>query len=184
MSGTPKRKPGRTPELALTVQYGTRSAQLPSRAKFGLWVRAALRRKARVTLRLVGAREARLLNLNYRGCDYATNVLTFIYSGQRPLEGDIAICAPVVAREAFRCGIRREAHYAHLTVHGVLHLQGYDHARAADAIRMEKLETRILARLGFADPYRDTTQDGIRKSARPRARASRLTPHASREYGR
>ena len=184
MSGTAKRKPGRTPELALTVQYGARCAQLPSRAKLGRWVRAALRKNASLTLRIVGAREARLLNLNYRGRDYATNVLTFIYSGQRPLEGDIAICAPVVAREAHLSGMRREAHYAHLTVHGVLHLQGHDHERAQDARRMEKLETRILARLGYADPYRDTTQDGIRKSARPRARASRLTPHASREYGR
>ena len=153
MSATLKRKPGRTPELALTVQYGTRSAQLPSRIKLGRWVRAALRKSANVTLRLVGAREARLLNLNYRGRDYATNVLTFIYSANNPLQGDIAICAPVVAREAHLRGIHREAHYAHLTVHGVLHLQGHDHERAADAQRMEKLETRILAQLGYADPY-------------------------------
>ncbi len=180
MSGTAKRKPGRTPELALTVQYGTRCAELPSRAKLRRWVGAALRQSASLTLRIVGAREARSLNLSYRGRDYATNVLTFVYSAQHPLAGDIAICAPVVAREAHLRGLRREAHYAHLTVHGVLHLQGHDHQRAADAQRMEKLETRILARLGFSDPYRDTTQDGIRKSARPRARASRLTPHASR----
>jgi probable rRNA maturation factor len=153
MSGTPKRKPGRTPELALTVQYGTRCAQLPSRAKLRRWVRAALRKSASLTLRIVGAREARQLNVNYRGRDYATNVLTFIYSAQRPLEGDIAICAPVVAREARLRGMRREAHYAHLTVHGVLHLQGYDHGRAEDARRMEKLEARILGRLGYADPY-------------------------------
>ena len=157
MSGTPKRKPGRTPELALSIQYGVRSAQLPSRAKLGRWVRAALRKKASVTLRLVGAREARRLNLDYRGRDYATNVLTFIYSAKSPLEGDIAICAPVVAREAHLRGVDREAHYAHLTVHGVLHLQGHDHERAADAQRMEKLETRILARLGYADPYGEET---------------------------
>ena len=153
MSGTPKRKPGRTPELALTVQYGPRSARLPSRAKFRLWVRAALGRSACLTLRIVGAREARLLNRQYRGHDHATNVLTFVYSKQGPLEGDIAICAPVVAREARRRGMRREAHYAHLTVHGVLHLQGFDHERAADAQRMEKREARILKRLGYADPY-------------------------------
>ena len=155
MSGIPKRKPGRTPELALTVQYGTRCAQLPPAAKLERWARSALRKNARVTLRVIGEREARELNRNFRGRDYATNVLTFIYSKKRPLEGDIAICAPVVAREAARHGKRRDAHYAHLTVHGMLHLQGYDHARAPAAKRMENLETRILARLGYADPYRE-----------------------------
>ncbi len=162
MSATPKRKPARTPELALTIQYGARSAQLPSRAKLRRWTRAALRGSARVTLRMVGAREGRLLNLNYRGRDYATNVLTFIYSSQRPLEGDIAICAPVVAREAFARGIPREQHYAHLTVHGLLHLQGHDHERGADARKMEKLETRILAQLGYADPYSNAAPAGKR----------------------
>jgi probable rRNA maturation factor len=169
MSGTPKRKPGRTPELALTVQYGTRCAQLPSRAQLRRWVSAALRKNARLTLRLVGTREAHRLNLDHRGRDYATNVLTFIYSTRRPFEGDIAICAPVVAREATLRKIRREAHYAHLTVHGVLHLQGYDHELAADATRMEKLETRILARLGYADPYCDMTRTLKPKPASPRA---------------
>jgi probable rRNA maturation factor len=168
MSGTPKHKPGRTPELVLTVQYGTRYPQQPSRAKLRLWARAALRRNARVTLRLIGGREARRLNRDYRGRDYATNVLTFIYSKRAPLEGDIAICAPVVAREARLAGVRRAAHYAHLTVHGMLHLQGHDHARAADARRMEKLEARILARLGYADPY---------------GRAPKKTPSA-RKHGR
>ena len=156
-SGIPKRKPGRTPELALTVQYGPRPARLPSRAKFRLWVRAALGRSARfavrLTVRIVGVREARLLNRHYRGYDHATNVLTFIYSKQNPLEGDIAICAPVAAREAHLRGVRREAHFAHLTVHGVLHLQGFDHERAADAQRMEKREIRILRQLGYGDPY-------------------------------
>ncbi len=152
-SGTAKRKPSRTPELALTVQYGIRSAQLPSRAKFRKWARSALRKSARVTLRIVGAREARLLNHHYRGRDYATNVLTFVYSDRRPLAGDIAICAPVVAREARARGISTEAHYAHLVVHGVLHLQGHDHENKHDARRMERIETRILGQLGFADPY-------------------------------
>ena len=107
--------------------------------------RSDRQKRACITLRIVGAREARLLNRHYRGRDYATNVLTFVYSDRRPLAGDIAICAPVVAREARACGISREAHYAHLTVHGVLHLQGYDHERARDAERMERLEVRILA---------------------------------------
>ena len=154
MSGTLKRKPNRAPKLALTVQYGTRCAQIPSRAKFTKWVRAAIRKSARLTLRVVGAREARLLNHHYRGRAYATNVLTFVYSERRPLEGDIAICAPVVAREAHRRGVSRDAHYAHLTVHGALHLQGHNHERTNEARRMERLEVRILARLGFADPYR------------------------------
>ena len=154
-SGIPRRKPSRPPELALTVQYGARSARLPSRARFGKWARAALGKSARITLRIVGAREARALNRRYRRRDYAANVLTFAYSERRPLEGDIAICAPVVAREARARGVSRDAHYAHLTVHGVLHLQGHDHQRRAEAGRMERLEARILARLGYADPYRN-----------------------------
>lgn len=153
MSGIPKRKPGRTPELALTVQYGTRCAQLPPAAKLERWARSALRKNARVTLRVIGEREARELNRNFRGRDYATNVLTFIYSKKRPLEGDIAICAPVVAREAHLCGKRREAHYAHLTVHGALHLAGMDHQVPRAARAMEKNETLILVRLGYTDPY-------------------------------
>lgn len=154
-SVTPKRKPNRAPELELTVQNGARIARLPSPAMFKKWLRAALTRSTRVTLRIVDTREARRLNHHYRGRDYATNVLTFIYSDGRPLAGDIAICAPVVAREARLRGISRDAHYAHLTVHGALHLQGYDHERAGEAGRMEQREVRILARLGYANPYRN-----------------------------
>src|SRR5262245_10776500 len=126
-SATPKRKPSRTPEFWLTVQYGIRSADLPSRMKFGKWMRAAINRSARITLRIVGTREARTLNRRYRKRDYATNVLSFVYSNRLPLVGDIAICAPVVAREARLRNITPEAHYAHLTVHAALHLQGCDH---------------------------------------------------------
>lgn len=151
MTVTTKRKPP-TPELKLTVQYGIRPARAPSAARFRRWVRAALRKSARITLRLVGAREGRALNRRFRGRDYATNVLTFVYC-DKPLAGDIAICAPVVAREATAQHVERDAHYAHLTVHGVLHLQGYDHVRVSEAKRMENLETRILAGLGYADPY-------------------------------
>ncbi len=166
----------------MTVQYGTRSAQLPSRAKLGKWARAALGKSARITLRLVGEREARLLNHHYRGHDYATNVLTFIYSDRRPLAGDLAICAPVVAREARMRGISAEAHYAHLVVHGMLHLQGHDHEHASEARRMEQLETRILGRLGFADPYDGETIAERRKAKKPHP--SRLTPRALRKHGR
>ena len=138
----------------LTVQYGTRVARLPSRAQLKLWTRAALTRDAQLTLRIADAREARRLNRRFRGRDYATNVLTFIYRAQRPLQGDIVLCAPVVAREARERGIGADAHYAHLVVHGVLHLQGHDHRHGREAQRMERREARILAGLGYADPYR------------------------------
>jgi len=140
-------------EPVFTVQYGVRRTA-PAAPRLRRWARAALNREARVTLRIVGAREGRALNRCYRGRDYATNVLTFVYSG-RPLAGDIALCAPVVAREARSRGISREAHYAHLVVHGLLHLQGYDHEKRADAARMERRERRILAALGYDDPYRE-----------------------------
>jgi probable rRNA maturation factor len=116
-------------------------------------VRAALRGDAEVTVRVVGATEGRDLNRTYRGKDYATNVLTFVMNGSAPYEGDVALCAPVVAKEARTQGKDVIAHYAHLTVHGVLHLQGYEHESASEAEEMEKLETRILKRLGYSDPY-------------------------------
>ena len=178
-SVTPKRKPSRAPDLELTVQHGARIVRLPSPATFKKWLRAALTRGARVTLRIVDTREARLLNHRYRGRDYATNVLTFIYSDRRPLAGDIAICAPVVTREARLRGISRDAHFAHLTVHGVLHLQGYDHRHASEARRMERLEARILARLGYANPYAEEGPGGGNESARRLSR-SRLSPLAAR----
>jgi probable rRNA maturation factor len=182
MSGTPRRRPSRAPELALTIQYGTRSAQSPSRAKLRKWARAALRRAADITLRIVDAREARSLNRRFRGRDYATNVLTFIYRKQRPLAGDIAICAPVVTREARESGISREAHYAHLAVHGLLHLQGHDHQRARDAHRMERLETRILAGLGYDDPY--ARDQRVNRASGRKPLRSRSAPRASRKDGR
>ena len=104
-------------------------------------------------MRVVGAREGRTLNRRYRGRDYATNVLTFIYGAKRGLNGDIALCAPVIAKEARAQGKALEAHYAHLLVHGVLHLQGFDHENAQEAAAMEARETAILAALGYANPY-------------------------------
>ena len=154
MSAIRRRKRSRKPELELTIQYCVGRAQLPAAALWRKWARAALKRSAKITLRLVGTAEARELNRRFRKRDYATNVLTFVYRAQRPLEGDIAICAPVVGREAREQRIAREAHYAHLIVHSVLHLQGYDHIIKSEAQRMEQLETRILKRLGFDDPYK------------------------------
>ncbi len=137
----------------LTVQYGVRADRLPSRTKLRQWARAALRRDARITLRIAGVCEVRRLNRDFRAKDYPTNVLTFVYRERPALEGDIVLCAPVVTHEARQRGIGADAHYAHLVVHGVLHLQGHDHLRAREAQHMERLEARILARLGYADPY-------------------------------
>lgn len=139
----------------MAVQYALANDRLPSRPQLRRWARAALLGDAHVTFRLVGAREGRALNRQYRGRDYATNVLTFVYPELVPVSGDIVLCAPVIAREASRQGKALHAHYAHLVVHGVLHLQGHDHEKAVDARVMEALEKEIVMRLGYADPYRD-----------------------------
>jgi probable rRNA maturation factor len=116
-------------------------------------VRAALEGAASITLRYVGETEARRLNRQFRGKDRATNVLSFVYEA-RPLAGDVVICAPVVAREARGQGKALGAHHAHLVIHGVLHLQGYDHEKGdRAAAAMEKRERALLAKLGFPDPY-------------------------------
>jgi probable rRNA maturation factor len=143
------------PRLGLTVQYALDPARLPARPQLRKWAQAALQSDAEVTLRLVGRREGRKLNSGYRGKDYATNVLTFAYADTRPLAGDIVLCAPVVSEEARRQGKTAEAHYAHLVVHGMLHLQGHDHENDDDAVVMEALESEIVTRLGYPDPYND-----------------------------
>ena len=125
-----------------------------------MWVGAAMRCDASITIRVVGSEEGRALNREYRGKDYATNVLTFVLDDGPPRTGDLALCAPVVSREAREQGKDVIAHYAHLTVHGVLHLQGYEHEREPAALDMEKLETRILKRLGFPDPYEPLPDHG------------------------
>ena len=144
--------------LNLSVQYACNTDGVPSRPQFRAWARAALNadgmRGGQITLRLVDAEEGQLFNRDYRGKDYATNVLSFPYEIEPVVIGDLAICHPVVAREAAEQGKTLEAHYVHLVVHGVLHLQGYDHETGeADAARMEDKEREILASLGFADPY-------------------------------
>ena len=149
-------------EAVVHVGYAVPRAGLPSAASFRRWVDAALRgarrrRATELSIRIVEAAEGRALNRDYRGKDYATNVLSFeadLPPGLKlPLIGDIVICAPVVAREAADQGKTPRDHWAHLTVHGVLHLLGYDHLVEAEAEAMEALETRILAGLGIADPY-------------------------------
>ena len=149
-------------EHQVHVSYGVARAGVPAAASFRQWVHAALagakrRKQAELSIRIVDTVEGRELNRDYRGKDYATNVLSFpteLPPGvQLPLIGDLAICAPVVAREAAEQGKPPRHHWAHMTVHGVLHLLGYDHIVDAEAEAMEALETRILAKLGIADPY-------------------------------
>ena len=113
-----------------------------------------------MTLRFVGAAEGRALNRQYRGRDYATNVLTFVYDdagGRGPVAGDLVLCVPVLQREAREQKKTLRAHCAHLVVHGTLHLQGYDHESDKDARVMEALETELLAASGYRDPYEQIT---------------------------
>ena len=139
--------------LSLSIQFDVAADTLPRRATLRRWVSAAAERNLAVTLRFVGSREGRRLNARYRKRDYATNVLTFVYDDVVPRTGDIVLCVPVATREARAQGKTVRAHLAHLIVHGMLHLQGYDHERGADAARMEAREVALLARLGYRDPY-------------------------------
>ena len=153
--------------LNLGVQYACDPSGLPSRSQIRTWVRAALdvdgKRGGQITIRFVEPEEGQSLNSDYRGKDYATNVLSFpaelpdgLPEGVKlPLLGDLVLCAPVVAREAREQGKPLNAHYAHLTVHGVLHLLGWNHEDSREAECMEQLEREILAGLGVEDPYRD-----------------------------
>lgn len=152
--------------LDVAVSYAVPRAGVPAANSFRKWVAAALAgriREADLAIRLVGAKEGRSFNRHYRGKDYATNVLSFpaelpegLPEGVRlPLLGDMVLCAPVVAREAREQGKPLSAHYAHLTVHGALHLLGWDHEDPREAECMEQLEREILAGLGLTDPYRE-----------------------------
>jgi probable rRNA maturation factor len=153
-------RPSKGRRLALSVQYAYPREGFPAPADFRRWAAAAARGEGVVTLRIVGEEEGRRLNKEFRGKDQATNVLSFAYGEgfdpeQKGFVGDIVLCAPVLAREADEQGKPLAAHCAHLTVHGVLHLQGYDHGTGDEARVMEALERFIVQRLGFADPYGD-----------------------------
>jgi probable rRNA maturation factor len=144
--------------LNLSVQYACNTGDLPLRAQVRVWTRAALdvngARGGQITVRFVDAEEGRALNRDYRHKDYATNVLSFPYASEPVVCGDLVVCAPVVAREAAEQDKPPLAHYAHLIVHGMLHLQGYDHEAGKKQARlMEDHERAILAVLGYADPY-------------------------------
>ncbi len=147
MNPTPSKR------LNLSVQYACNREGLPLRADFVRWARAALIGGGQVTIRLVDADEGRALNAEYRGKDYATNVLSFPYDTEPVVVGDLVICPSVVAREAAEQNKPLAAHYAHLTVHGMLHLQGWDHEEDDAAQEMEDEERKILAALGYPDPY-------------------------------
>ena len=162
------------PMLNLFVQKaveGVDRINAPKKHQVRRWAQAALLHDVEVTVRLVGETEGRTLNKNYRGKDEATNVLTFAYGGKKgekdgkagktengnginvPVIGDLVLCVPVVVREANEQGKAPDAHFAHLVVHGMLHLQGFDHRKKADATTMEAREREILNSLGYADPY-------------------------------
>jgi probable rRNA maturation factor len=144
--------------LEVVLSYRTRRPWAPGPASLRRWARlAAGRRQGELGIRVVGARESRALNARWRGLDAPTNVLSFPAATDlrgRQI-GDLVVCAPVVAREAREQGKAVAAHWAHMVVHGTLHLIGFDHERAADAKHMEGRERAVLARLGIADPYGD-----------------------------
>ena len=166
-----------TPKLSLSVQYAIAAVGLPTRQKFRIWLKTALQRNVRVVLRIVDENEGRALNKQFRGKNYATNVLTVTYVDNSNLSeinydlnedsvkltddidfiyGDIVICAPVTAQEAREQQKELQAHYAHLIIHAALHLQGYDHENTQDATAMEALEVLLLDKLGYPDPYLTT----------------------------
>ncbi len=144
-------------KLKLTVQYANDITShfkgIPTRLQFRKWFKAGLTQDAEIVLRIVGEIEGRRYNRDFRGRDYATNVLTFVYGITLPLSGDIVLCASVVEKEADRQHKDLQAHYALLVVHSVLHLQGYEHESHKNAVTMERLETKIITKLGFDDPY-------------------------------
>jgi probable rRNA maturation factor len=147
--------------LELDVSYASRSPWVPSARLLGRWAQAALSSAAGrwvLSVHIVGAARSRSLNLQYRRKDKPTNVLSFAGAGLAPdgrsILGELVICAPLVALEARAQNKALEAHWAHLTIHGVLHLLGFDHERASQAKKMAAREIQILDRLGFSDPYR------------------------------
>lgn len=146
--------------IELQVQRATASEQLPADSQMERWVRTALAECANavLTIRIVDRQESRQLNARYRGQDTATNVLSFPAELPAeidlPLLGDIVICAPLVVAEADAQGKSVEAHWAHLVIHGVLHLLGHDHQQPDEATAMESLEVSLLESLGIGSPYR------------------------------
>lgn len=141
------------PQIQFNFQIASDAVNLPTKAQFRKWAKASLRVDTEMTIRIVDEEEGRALNLAYRGKDYATNVLTFPLTEEPHLMGDIIICAPVVIKEAKEQKKPIEAHFAHLTVHGTLHLHGFDHLNDDQAGLMESIEVTTLMKLGYPNPY-------------------------------
>jgi probable rRNA maturation factor len=143
------------PEFSLSVQFASEADGLPSRAQVRRWVAAALEHPAEIAVRIVDAEEAQALNRDYRDKAYVPNVLTFEYGEISPgvLGGDVVVCAPVVEREAREQGKPLKQHFAHMIIHGVLHLQGHDHIDPAEAEIMESREAAILKQFKIPNPY-------------------------------
>jgi probable rRNA maturation factor len=148
-------------KLKLSVQYGVARAGLPADSALHRWAHAALkglrRRRVALGMRIVGNAESAALNGRFRRKSYPTNVLSFPFEAppgtRSDMLGDLIICAPVVRREARNQRKSVNAHWAHMVVHGILHLRGYDHRKRQDAVVMEKKEIRLLKELGYANPY-------------------------------
>jgi probable rRNA maturation factor len=146
------------PALDLSMQFGAAvpaaHKKLLSSARVSPWMRMALLRPAEITVRIVGTAEGCQLNREYRGKDYATNVLTFDYAREPLVSADLVLCAPVVSKEAKEQGKTLQEHYAHLLVHGTLHAQGYEHeTNEVDALEMEALEVLLMQAMGYGNPY-------------------------------
>lgn len=147
--------------LRVALQHASREKGLPTDEDFQRWAQAALQpESAEVVIRIVDEEESRQLNRDYRGRDKPTNVLSFPFEAPPEVAmehlGDLVICAPVVAEEAARQGKPLQHHWAHMVVHGMLHLQGYDHQNQEEAEQMESLEQKLLEDMGIPDPYRET----------------------------
>lgn len=159
------------PSLRLSLQMpDPRHRHALARHRVARWIRLALQAPGEIAVRIVDDEEGRRLNREFRGKDYATNVLTFDYAREPVVAADLVLCAPVVEREAQAAGISVQAHYAHLVVHGTLHAQGHDHETAREARVMEDRESDLLMRLGFDDPWRrdETPPAGRRESLETR----------------
>ena len=159
----PAKVTGESNRASVDVQFATEASALPAAKMIRQWAQAALdgvEGRSELTVRIVDEAESAELNHTYRHVSGPTNVLSFPFEAPGPLRisllGDVVICAPVVEREAREQGKPAEAHWAHMVVHGTLHLLGYDHQEEGDASRMESEERQILAALGFPDPYADT----------------------------
>lgn len=146
--------------IEIEIQYATESRNLPDTKKIKKWVKSSLNNKikqAEITIRIVDEEEGTRLNEQWRSASGPTNVLSFPYNednkNPETMQGDLVLCAPVIFREAKQQNKSPDAHWAHMIIHGILHLQGFDHIQENDAVEMESLETDILNKLHFPDPY-------------------------------